>query len=921
MHDSSSDDGQEWMHGYSTEWLETASTESQRLQSTPDTSLPTDLDCDEDLLNPSAWIDKIKMVEARIAANSALQFYTTTEDALLSHTLKTYKTEPFNELEDDSSTDLYPRIQFPAQGFKEYQSLDALLSHTLETYKTAPPFHSVSRVHYFALLRSWRRGQRMWTQRQQDQGDHEKLPKDAENSFTELFYDHESGDSEPRQDSGPVALKEYAHDRGEELLGRSPPAYGGRCRLLRDLLESRNLLIKVCLNVTDLQKHGLCHETISVIISAPKRSRVANLVTVNFSQITKLTSIVDQIVRAIICGVRNGIVPYSDEPSSHLKINLQTMMEHFDKIADTFEAIIFDCNRLVSLQEMVAISLISAHVLDLSVLTYCGAHVEAIDRIYLHRFVKQLEYYSGHLPDNEGVIMRRRSLSCLKSFLHGHRPWVFHCSWECGDDNWNNSSLYLSTSIEAFADTWGPVWKTVNPDQGHNIGFSQNVVQRYNVGLGSIVSWSRTFGDEPTALPEEALCHWTSSAEEIASRAPINADEHPRLLIGGVPIATAIIGPNTDCTSAPEELVLALEDKDCLKPWGTTRSRRYKDADNFQIQVGYHGLNLGYQASYKWIKGTTLKERLVSRWRNQPDRRDPRVLGIWVGLEVSLCTMNARRRPLIYILGTTTCRGLLQKGSFEWADPRCESAYYHAVSNNDHRIFCELFWKHKEWRGDLGKAVSWCLEELLDTGIADGRSDLTALHVPRLASDRSVMVCQKEQSWIGMLKDTEESATMAVASEVCLQFKHSHGQRCRQKLTRREQYSAFQTTLTVVAAASSKEESYSKGHKLPLVSGGVLKMLARLSDGVLLARWSDQSHVSSGWQNIKHGLWMKDSITVGYRECVEDTEPARSQAAIPIIVVSKHENNFQRASQTKGSSSAPTEPTHSGSCGHDMLSM
>lgn len=780
------------------------------------------------------------------------------------------------EKEDDPRTDLYPRVRFPAQGYGGYESLDAILSRALETYMREPTSHPVERVHHATLLGRWMK-------RMISQGDHQNASKVAESSFTELSDDHESGEPE---------------------IG---PAHGRLWTLLRDLLESRNLLIKVCLNVADLQQNGLCQEFISLIIAAPNRPRVANLAIVNISHITKLTRTIDDSVHAITWGLKTGIVPDSDEASSRPTINFWTIMKRLNHIADT----IINGNTTLSLHELVTISLTAAHVLNLSVLTYCGAHVEAIDWLYLQREVKQFEYYSGHLPANEGIIMRRRSLSCLDTFLHGNCPWVFHSSFECGVANWNDPTMYLSTSVEAFADTWGPVWKEVNYNNG------RSVVQ-YNVGMGSIVPWSAAHESEPKALLDESLCHWTSSSDEIASRPSFNAEERPRLLIGVAPLA--FIRPNTDCTSKPDELILALEDKGCLTPWGTTKPRKCRDTSNRQIQFGSHGLVVGYQRTYKYIRGTTHKERLVSHWRNAPDQRNPTILGKWLGLEVSLCTMNAQRRRLFHILGSTTCRNLLQKGSFEWADPRCEQAYYHAISSNDYRGFCTIFRDHEYWRLDLGRAVSWCLGELLSTGVTDGH-DLTALYAPTSASDRSIMIRQKEQSWVGFLKDTDISATMAIASEVCLEFEHPLGQRCRQIPSPRKQHSAFQTMLAVNAAANSKENPYVKGQKLSLMSSGDLKVLAPLPHAGFLAQWSEKFPVTTGWQNIIHGLQTKDRITARYREREEDDEPARVQAAIPVVVVSKHENNFQQSSQNKRFSSVPTEPIFGSSNDRDGHSM
>ena len=124
-----------------------------------------------------------------------------------------------------------------------------------------------------------------------------------------------------------------------------------------------------------------------------------------------------------------------------------------------------------------------------------------------------------------------------------------------------------------------------------------------------------------------------------------------------------------------------------------------------------------YQAQFKHRPGVTWKEYFVERWKMEPDRRNPRLLEYWFGVEVSLCTFNSRRQRLLHILGSKAMRNHLLNVFFTWTDPKCEAAYYNALNSEDSHAFYNLYVSRPDWRLDLGTAISLCFEVLLQTGI------------------------------------------------------------------------------------------------------------------------------------------------------------------------------------------------------------
>ncbi len=163
----------------------------------------------------------------------------------------------------------------------------------------------------------------------------------------------------------------------------------------------------------------------------------------------------------------------------------------------------------------------------------------------------------------------------------------------------------------------------------------------------------------------------------------------------------------------------------------------------------------------------TWKEFIIETWKNDPRRRVARILEFWLGVEVSMCTRNARRQRLITLLGSDTMQTYLKSLSLEWTDPQCETEFYAALSNTDYTAFRTLWDSHVDWRSDLGAAIVCCLDALVTTGGENG--DLQALWVPEAAFECIVTLSHNEHSWTRFLKDTRDSCTLAVFNVACLQ--------------------------------------------------------------------------------------------------------------------------------------------------------
>ncbi|KAE9380914.1 hypothetical protein N431DRAFT_363028 [Stipitochalara longipes BDJ] len=530
--------------------------------------------------------------------------------------------------------------------------------------------------------------------------------------------------------------------------------------------------------------------------------------------------------------------------------------------------------------------------LQLSVLSYAGAHIQRFDLDLIGSYVAYFQLpikvaYEDEILDSisarpvcTSIKLRRRQFQCLDKLLGGCQPWVFHHNVFSED----NEPLHLSTTIGSLTDVWGPSWKILG---------EHGTIPRYDIGNGSIVPWSEN-AEYPSIYSatssSEIYCHWISSKDWNEELVEANQSHLPRRYLLDSDIL--LIGANTEfglnvnpgCSSSLERLSrlkTQLHDQGALKIPRTFRDKRYIDSHAVQVTGTALGIISGAgTVTYKRRVGHTMKDALVERWRH--NLRSPLDLEAFSGVEVSFCTKNARRRRLMHLLAADTMRNYLSTISFNWVSEACEHAYFKALRCP--KSF-RRFWKdHKEWQENVGNAISICLDALEETGIDEDSGELSALWVEsfdeqgesdgesdgeddkedEVESPPGALVCQattlekqmdsgfceehivtlfrSEHTWTGFLQDSEESLTMAIVGMTCLDFLHEngYGRRC-----------AGQRAL-------SNETSNSKGF-------AVLQTSLKLNESILKNEKLKQEKVDSGRKIIWDAKELKrgTSFTLG----------------------------------------------------------
>lgn len=290
-----------------------------------------------------------------------------------------------------------------------------------------------------------------------------------------------------------------------------------------------------------LREAGYCGDFLSLIVADTYRTNVATLNSISPGDIVATTSKIDVAFTSLEALNSEAVVSCCEDLLTKLgstpNIELVLQAEHGGNGVSLYGA---DGLAVILLRVVLQI-------LDLSILSYCGAHLEP-----LH---PDFPTVSGtpRLLLAPGFSLPRRKPRCLDQLLE--RPlWVF----EIGDaarHRSNSTGLWLSTTIEAFADIWAPAWPVEESGQPYTVA-------RYDVGRGSIIGWKRA-PDESDTMDDEVFCHWRSASDSRPAELCVGGElKSKRLLIGGR------LTINDGCAMCPQDFTDQMKDENSLSDLG-----------------------------------------------------------------------------------------------------------------------------------------------------------------------------------------------------------------------------------------------------------------------------------------------------------------------------------------------------------------
>jgi len=522
---------------------------------------------------------------------------------------------------------------------------------------------------------------------------------------------------------------------------------------LAHLIECRNIILLVWKSIEQMKLAAYCRQLISVRVLDRTRYGFARLVRIECSRIEQLEIAFETCIYQVI----------SREPAMVL---IDSGITVANDVSAACRELLTELDMNVLGTDLKDVWRCAVHALDMAVLSYAGAHTQfpggdKVSSVTLPGPFLEKQYFR----------FRRRSFSCLGEFLGGQEAWVLEMHLP-GTPQVDLPHLYLSTDAVTFGDIWGPMWKSCV------LGDEERII-RYNVGNGVVLPWNVPSPASRGAIKvrkDEVFCHWMSDKDSREASSLANSSslhENDIILIG----ASFKLHSNGECRSSTNDHRQRLRDSGSLSEPGTVRNGRIMSAEIVQLQVGSPYATVGVQREYK-MRGRSWKQSLIEDWKHRPATRNIKFLEFKLGLEVSTCTHNARRRRLITLFGTGTMLNYLRNGSLRWTSTECQERFYSALQSPDHTEFRKLYESQPGWRTDLGNAIESCLDALADTGKSG--KDLELFWAPDSEPGHKVTLRSSELSWIGFLEDTETSGTLAVLEDKCLELSAPRiGKKCQ----------------------------------------------------------------------------------------------------------------------------------------------
>jgi len=405
-------------------------------------------DLDEDFLSPSTWINKQKQTEEEVWSGSFLHYLQRFRALDTTPSLTTLIVDT-----RDGSASRFP--------LKDLSSIRCLEGQVQELLSAAPTL-----AFYDLEPRS---------------GQNPASGIDSDLSMKELIQ---------RFEDRPEAAT-------EKLARRIPASHVRRIQSYESaylgLSEARNVLIHSCRTIEMLKSRGIAATGVSIFIEA--REQVVQLIPLSLSMIAVLTKRLNLSIKAITWAVEENRIPcyrtLQDAPSDLVVISPDSLFTQ--ETVDRVEVAPLNLPMLAVFWSQIVV------IIDLAVISYCGAHLVAAPEHYsaLSRHVApEIPISAGSLCFPQG------SLACMSSFLQNKRIWVLQ---KVQRANKPLEGAFLSTAITELADVWGPVCQWTRDTQSTG---SKPWKCYFTLGPGIIAACSEEPLPGPVALPDEALCHY-----------------------------------------------------------------------------------------------------------------------------------------------------------------------------------------------------------------------------------------------------------------------------------------------------------------------------------------------------------------------------------------------------------------------------
>lgn len=413
--------------------------------------------------------------------------------------------------------------------------------------------------------------------------------------------------------------------------------------------------------------------------------------------------------------------------------------------------------RSLPLYDILVLCRILTLLLDIGLVSYMGSHGSRFDIEYMAQDQSAFLMASDSESTDIGFRFALKTLACLDEFLNNQKVWTCQPLWaEPEVSEAVNRPLSILTSIEAFADTWGPIWE-VSAGEDY-----PNHIRQLNVSTGFICRAE----DEMKCPVEDAVpCHWFKSSALIPLPLSQNHDNtlirrSQKLLISG--LRSWALGINDACSYKLDDLErhYGLQ----MAPLGTVASSWAFD----ERQVGFSAaqyVGITVLGTQKKLPCTTQKQAIWNKWTNQPTRANPRLLNSYLGVEISHCTGNARRVKLRDIFTMKPIQALIDRQFPDLLSMEFGMSLQAAFESDRDSAIEDVWVTYHKFREQIAELVCCVFEILGKTGSSAGRFNAAFLNQNR---ELSMPVDLHLNSWAGFLKDSHLTAVYAIVNGNCL---------------------------------------------------------------------------------------------------------------------------------------------------------
>ena len=639
--------------------------------------------------------------------------------------------------------------------------------------------------------------------------------------------------------------------------------WDGNFELVQRLLQARDYLVAVCRDAEFLNEIHPSMDAITWFEQAEAmdkkgvrriRKHVVELMSVSLSHLADIMKSLNGILQALLWGwSTEGTICIRPDPeimdrllippkgvfrkltfqSAQMSINSNRQYENGERRIQT-------CLHTLGcgLRTLVNEVEVFAAMLSQALFYQCDAHIWDLE----DRYSSEVSY--GH-RNISGLYFIPRTLSCMGTLIQDREIRVLTQTYSA--EGYNSyvspipeevlptppslkTSLYMRTTIRDLARIWGPIWTATSFEYEHAWIW-------YRLP-GGYIGAPQTYESKVDLEADESSCHF-STVEHHFGKCPspqFYVPEFPYLLIGhGLP-ATLVHQEPCKIGSQTGLEGMALQSIGTLKPF------KYKESSTLNLTLGHSGIQASWSTQIKTNPGIRMKESLLQRWKLEPCFRNPRLLLLWYGVEVSLCTRNARRCRIIDLLrSSAVIRYLSTIYRPEIGSSAYINALFDALKSKDPMAFIKLYDLHPEWHVKLGTVVARCLDFLKDSGV-NRNGDLAAfVFIKKFHDPEQLAILSKNyHTWIGILKDSIDIATFAVVSDRCLEYPVAPGQNCRRKNRSAQGSKTVLETSYIPTDRSDIGTLFrlmNENDRLQMQNSSKFKIKRRSSKGIILGTW------------------------------------------------------------------------------------